>query len=113
MKVNEALFREFGVTGLVDPVVSFEGTEPRETAPERTTYNVHPDKDPCEAVIVLSIGQSVTPRGELEVKHFKESKYGTVTTMHVSAKNADDLRKKLYAMVDSMIGSYHDFTNGA
>lgn len=75
-------------------------------------YNLDPKTDPCEAVIALSVGQSITPRGKLEVKHFKERTYGEAQTYRLTAKGAEELRRKLHALVDQHVDSYYDFTNG-
>lgn len=90
----------------------FEKIVEEERKPQPSGYNIYPEKDPCEAVLALSIGQYVTPKGNIKVKHFKEKTYGEVETVHISAKNAEELKKKLHAIIDHYIGSYYDFTNG-
>lgn len=111
MKIKSAKFTRHRLNK-DESFFNYDGWVAQEKKPDGELYNTNPEKNPCEAMISLSIGQSVTPRGEVEVKHFKETRYGTVDTIHVSAKNAEDLREKLHALVDAHIGYYYDFTNG-
>lgn len=112
MKVKEAKFVEHRPSSIQPVCYSYDGYTMKEKKPDGKHYNIDSSNDPVEAVIALSIGQSVTPRGEIEVKHFKESKYGAVDTIHVSAANPEELREKLHEMVDAYIGYYHDSVNG-
>ena len=74
-------------------------------------YNSRPT-DPLEAVVALSIGQSVTPTGGIKVTHYNETQEGLVDQHHIKAKNVEELRKTLHQLVEDYIGYYVDRING-
>lgn len=113
MKVSRAKFTKV----YIDRHTSawrYDGTSLLEKEPDADSYNVNAFSDPCEAVIALAIGQSVSPSGELRVRHFRESADGVVEVVHVTSDcGTEELRRKLYSMVDTFITRYHDQVNGA
>lgn len=75
-------------------------------------YNTDPMTQPCQAVIVLAVGQELTAKGEVKVKHVNEEKFGKVETIKITAQDAHDLRMALYRKVNELVDGYIDAVNG-
>jgi hypothetical protein len=98
--VNEAKFNIVKNQFSNDTDYFFKGVELTALRERTNLHNVDARKDVCEAAIKLSIAQHAGNCNDAD-------------EIHVTGEGAEDLRKKLHAIVDDYIGYYYDYTNGA